>query len=111
MNQYSVPSEALNYLRTQLFGERITYQQVADRLADNCDKPVSKAEAWNAEHRDKQVAPHIRQALVNLGLLVVQKRWRFFFEVDEKTYHRIVESLNGKTFTQHMNNWIVWNTG
>jgi hypothetical protein len=102
MNQYSEPRQALEYLRTERFGEEITYERVGVILSSQCGKPVSKAEAWNAEHRDKRVAPHIRDALVNMGLLVVSKRWRFFFEVDEKTYHHIVEFLDGETFTQHM---------
>lgn len=101
MNKYTRHQDALNHLRT---GNEIdlTYSEVAEVLSRYSPKRVTKAQAWNAEHRDKRCAPHIKQALISMGLLAKKKRWRFFFEVDEKMYQRVEKFLGDRTFTEYM---------
>jgi hypothetical protein len=103
MDKYARHQDALRFIRTEMFSRKLTYHGVAIELSRHTDRRVTKAEAWNAEHRDKRCAPHIKQALVSMGLLAEKKRWRFFFEVDEKMYHAWREFLGDRTFSQYMN--------
>lgn len=103
MNKYTRHQDALTFLRKRMYDRTLTYREVGELLSAFCMRKVSKAEAWNAEHRNKRCAADIRQTLVDLDLLVVDRRWRFFFEVDEEKYQRIREFLGDRTFTEYMN--------
>ena len=100
--QYKDPSKALEYIRLRMFGGKISYSNVAAVLSQHCDAKVVKSEAWNAEHRMYKCPDHIRTALINMGLLKVRRRWRFFYEVNEEKYREISALLEdeGMTFQQ-----------
>lgn len=99
---YTRHQDAMRHIRTEMFGGQISYQRVADVLTQHAPERVNKSQAWNAENLPWKCQAHIKAALVEMGLLRVKKRWRFFFEVDEKTYQKISEFLGDRTFTQYM---------
>lgn len=104
---YNEPhQEAIRTLRKFYFGRKLTYNEVAEQLTHWSGKRISKARAWNLEHRDRKCPRHVRDALVQLGLLapVERKRLRFFYEVDESEYQKIREFLGDRSFTEYMRN-------
>ncbi len=96
--------KALKYLRTEHYGETLSYQEVADILSNTCGETIPKSEPWNAEHRKYKCPPRVKKALIDMGLLGSGRRYRFFYEVSPEKYDEIQKWLReeGVTFTEYM---------
>ena len=112
--QYKSFRSALEHLRTQYLGRRLSYREMAELLTAYSGRDIAKSHVWNTKHRSKRCPKDIRAGLENMGLLQCRpKRWRFFFEVDEEEYLVIENWLRIKdmTFTEYMRErggpWVV----